>query len=89
MFCFLNMAVIIGPALQKNNSYAYRPLRRIFMKIAVMSDSHDNIWKLRKALGIIQSKNCEKIIHCGDFVAPFMFKELVQGGHLRPLRVWQ
>jgi len=46
------------------------------MKIAVMSDSHDNIWKLRKALGIIKSKNCEKIIHCGDFVAPFMFKEL-------------
>jgi putative phosphoesterase len=46
------------------------------MKIAVMSDSHDNIWNLRKALGIIQSKNCEKIIHCGDFVAPFMFKEL-------------
>lgn len=46
------------------------------MKIAVMSDSHDNIWKLRKALGIIKSKNCETIIHCGDFVAPFMFKEL-------------
>lgn len=50
------------------------------MKIAVMSDSHDNIWKLRKALGIIKSKNCEKIIHCGDFVAPFMFKELEQAG---------
>ena len=33
------------------------------MKIAVMSDSHDNIWKLRKALGIIKLKNCEKIIH--------------------------
>ena len=50
------------------------------MKIAVMSDSHDNIWKLRKALGIIKSKNCEKIIHCGDFVAPFMFKELETTG---------
>ncbi len=50
------------------------------MNIAVMSDSHDNIWNLRKALSIIQSKNCQKIIHCGDFVAPFMFKELKQAG---------
>lgn len=50
------------------------------MQIAVMSDSHDNIWKLRKALGIIKSKNCAHIIHCGDFVAPFMFKELAAAG---------
>lgn len=50
------------------------------MKIAVMSDSHDNIWKLRKALDIIKTRQCEKIIHCGDFVAPFMFKEIEKAG---------
>ncbi len=50
------------------------------MKLAVMSDSHDNIWKLRKALDIINSRQCEKIIHCGDFVAPFMFKEIEAAG---------
>ena len=50
------------------------------MKIAVMSDSHDNIWNLRKALTIIKSEHCELIIHCGDFVAPFMFVELKQAG---------
>jgi len=50
------------------------------MKIAVMSDSHDNIWNLRKALDIIKSEHCKIIIHCGDFVAPFMFKELAQAG---------
>jgi len=46
------------------------------MIIAVMSDSHDNIWNLRKALAIIKEKSAGMIIHCGDFVAPFMLKEL-------------
>jgi len=45
-----------------------------------MSDSHDNIWNLRKALDIIKFEHCKIIIHCGDFVAPFMFKELEQAG---------
>ena len=40
------------------------------MIIAIMSDSHDNIWNLRKALEIIKKKNAQMIIHCGDFIAP-------------------
>jgi hypothetical protein len=47
------------------------------MKIAVISDSHDHVWNLRQALEIIKSESCAMIIHCGDFVAPFMFKELM------------
>ena len=50
------------------------------MRIAVMSDSHDHIWNLRKALGVIQKKKAEMIIHCGDFIAPFMLKELDAAG---------
>ena len=50
------------------------------MIIAVMSDSHDNIWNLRKALAIIQKEGAGLIIHCGDFVAPFMLTELDQPG---------
>jgi len=46
------------------------------MIIAVMSDSHDNIWNLRKALSIITEKDAGMIIHCGDFIAPFMLIEL-------------
>jgi uncharacterized protein len=46
------------------------------MIIAVMSDTHDNIWNLRKAIEIIRKAHVEAIIHCGDFVAPFMLKEL-------------
>lgn len=46
------------------------------MIVAIMSDSHDNIWNLRKALDIVKQRNAKMIIHCGDFVAPFMLKEL-------------
>ncbi len=46
------------------------------MQIAVISDSHDNIWNLRKVIKIIVQKNCKMIIHCGDFISPFMLKEL-------------
>jgi len=50
------------------------------MIIAVMSDSHDNIWNLRNALAIIKKRDAEMIIHCGDFIAPFMLAELDQSG---------
>jgi len=50
------------------------------MLIAVMSDSHDNIWNLRKALVVLKKEKAGMIIHCGDFVAPFMLKELDMAG---------
>ncbi len=45
------------------------------MKIAVLSDTHDNIWNVRKALEGIRRQGAETIIHCGDIIAPFVFKE--------------
>ena len=50
------------------------------MLLAVMSDSHDNIWNLRNALEIVKQRNAEMIIHCGDFIAPFTLAELDQSG---------
>ncbi len=41
------------------------------MKIAILSDIHDNIWNLEKALPLIKSASCKALIFCGDFVAPF------------------
>ena len=46
------------------------------MLLAVISDTHDNIAHLRQALEIIRARECQMIIHCGDFVAPFMLAEL-------------
>ena len=50
------------------------------MLVAVMSDSHDNIWNLRKAVEIVESRQAGLLIHCGDFIAPFMLKELDEAG---------
>ncbi len=36
------------------------------IKIAILSDSHDNIPNLKKALDYCQTENINTIIHCGD-----------------------
>jgi len=41
------------------------------MKIAVLSDIHDNIWNLEKILKRVKKEECRTIIFCGDFCAPF------------------
>ena len=46
------------------------------MRIAILSDTHDNIWNLRETLMLVKEHRAEAIIHCGDFIAPFMLKEL-------------
>ena len=44
------------------------------MKIAIISDSHDNIWKLDQALA--QISRADALIHCGDLCSPFVIKHL-------------
>lgn len=41
------------------------------MKIGILSDSHDALEKIRKAVKIFQENKVDGIIHGGDFVAPF------------------
>ena len=41
------------------------------MKIAILSDIHDNIWNLEKVLNRVKKEKCQAIIFCGDFCAPF------------------
>lgn len=41
------------------------------MKIAVLSDSHDHLGNLRKALDQVVKRHVETIIFCGDLCAPF------------------
>lgn len=36
------------------------------MKVAIISDTHDNIPNTKKVLDYCQENNIEKIIHCGD-----------------------
>ncbi len=46
------------------------------MKVAIISDTHDALGKIRKAVKIINEEEVSLTIHCGDFVSPFSVKEL-------------
>lgn len=50
------------------------------MKIAVLSDAHDNIWSLERMLReIAQQPDVEALIFCGDFCAPFTLQQIAEG----------
>ena len=46
------------------------------MKIGVFSDSHDHMENIRKAVDIFLEQKVEKIVHCGDIVAPFIVRAM-------------
>ena len=50
------------------------------MLIAVMSDSHDQLENLGRALAVAVGRGVGMILHCGDLVAPFTLKELARAG---------
>jgi putative phosphoesterase len=41
-----------------------------------MSDSHDNVDAIKKAVGFFNGEQCELVLHAGDFIAPFAAREL-------------
>lgn len=49
------------------------------MLIGIISDTHDNQDKTRKAIELFNSRGVEYVIHAGDYTSPFtlkLFKEL-------------
>jgi putative phosphoesterase len=47
------------------------------MRIAVLSDTHDHLEHLRRALQRVQG--CEVLLFCGDLCAPFTLHEMAAG----------
>ncbi|MDP2915694.1 MAG: metallophosphoesterase [Candidatus Aminicenantes bacterium] len=45
-----------------------------------MSDSHDNLVAVGRAVTLFKDAGCDLVIHAGDFVAPFAARELVKAG---------
>lgn len=45
------------------------------MQIAILSDIHDNIWKLETLLADLQA---DALIFCGDFCAPFTLAQIAE-----------
>jgi putative phosphoesterase len=46
------------------------------MKVAILSDIHDNIWKLEALLDRLEA---DVVIFCGDFCAPFTLAQIGEG----------
>jgi putative phosphoesterase len=46
------------------------------MKIAIVSDIHDNIWKLETLLAGLEA---DALLFCGDFCAPFTLAQIGEG----------
>jgi len=44
------------------------------MKIAIVSDSHDNITNIKKFVSVAKKEKFNAIIHCGDMGGPTSFK---------------
>ena len=55
------------------------------MQIAILSDTHDNIWKL-DALNP-HLRHADVILHCGDLCSPFVVVRLAQGAAGKPVHV--
>ncbi|MBM3251406.1 MAG: metallophosphoesterase [Candidatus Omnitrophica bacterium] len=46
------------------------------MKIGILSDSHDNLVKLEKAVRFFNKNKVGFVLHAGDFIAPFALSKL-------------
>lgn len=55
------------------------------MKLAIFSDTHDNIWKIDRTLP--KAEDAEVIIHCGDLCSPFVIKHFGKQARGRPIHV--
>ncbi|MBN1798444.1 MAG: metallophosphoesterase [Spirochaetales bacterium] len=44
------------------------------MKIGILSDTHDRLENISKAIAVFQEQQVEALIHAGDFCSPFVFR---------------
>lgn len=51
-------------------------VKYVYMKIAIISDTHDNLATLKKAIDWINKNGIEQIIHCGDIASFETLQEL-------------
>lgn len=56
------------------------------MKIAILSDIHDNVWNLEKALSKPELQDTKAMLFCGDLCAPFIIK-LIGERYTKPVHM--
>lgn len=50
------------------------------MRIGIVSDTHDNLPNLRRALVLLRERGAALVLHAGDFVAPFVAEPFREAG---------
>lgn len=50
------------------------------MLIGIMSDSHDNITMIERAVLVMKDRGIDLLFHAGDFIAPFSISRLKNSG---------
>lgn len=55
------------------------------MKLAILSDTHDNIWALDRA--VLWIGQAGAVIHCGDLCSPFMVPRIAQAAAGKPIHI--
>ncbi len=45
-------------------------------RIGIISDTHDRLDKVRNAVALLNRLKPDRVVHCGDVVAQFVFKEM-------------
>jgi putative phosphoesterase len=55
------------------------------MRIAILSDTHDNVWKLDCAMPHLA--DADAILHCGDLCSPFVTQRLIAGVKGKPVYI--
>ncbi|HUV80899.1 MAG TPA: YfcE family phosphodiesterase [Patescibacteria group bacterium] len=48
------------------------------MKIVVISDSHDNLANIAKAVDILKKEKIKTVLHCGDICSPATLSEIMK-----------
>lgn len=46
------------------------------MKLGIISDTHDNVPMVQKAIGVFNRGDVDLVLHAGDYVSPFSLKPL-------------
>lgn len=46
------------------------------MLVGIISDTHDNMEQIKKAVDLFNEKGVDHVIHAGDFTSPFTFRLL-------------
>jgi putative phosphoesterase len=45
-------------------------------RIGIISDTHDRLDKVREAVALFNRLKPDRVVHCGDVVAPFVLREM-------------